>query len=41
MVIYRRVRLFLFSRKIAHAPISGRQNKNKLKEEHVESTEQT
>ena len=31
----------LFSCKIAHAHISGRQNKNKLKEEHVESSDQT
>ena len=34
------LRLFWFSRKIAHAHTSGRQNKNKLKEEHVESSEQ-
>ena len=32
--------LFWFSGKIPHANISGRQNKNKLKEEHVESNEQ-
>ena len=32
--------LFRFSRKIAHAHISGRQNKNKLKEKHAESSEQ-
>ena len=32
--------LFWFSQKIAHAHISGRQNKNKLKEKHVESSEQ-
>ena len=34
------LRLFWFPRKIAHEHISGRQNKNKLKEEHVESSEQ-
>ena len=34
------LRLFWFSRKIAHARISGRKNKNKLKEKHVESSEQ-
>ena len=32
--------LFWFSRKIAHAHISGRQNKNKLKEKHAEISEQ-
>ena len=32
--------LFWFSRKIAHVHISGRQNKNKLKEKHVQSSEQ-
>ena len=32
--------LFQFSRKIAHAHKSGRQNKNKLKEKYVESGEQ-
>ena len=31
--------VFIF-RKIAHAHISGRQNKNKLKEKHAESSEQ-
>ena len=34
-----RLHLFWFSQKIAHAHISGRQNKNKLKEKHVESSE--
>ena len=33
------LRLFWFSRKIVHAHISGRQNKNKLKEKHAESSE--
>ena len=33
--------LFWFSRKTVHAHISGRQNKNKLKKEHVEISEQT
>ena len=32
--------MFWFSRKIAHAHIYGRQSKNKLKEKHVESSEQ-
>ena len=32
--------LFWFSRKIVHEHISGSQNKNKLKEEHFESSEQ-
>ena len=31
--------LFWFSQKIAHVHISGRQNKNKLKEKHAESSE--
>ena len=34
------LRLFSFSRKIVHAHISGRQNKDKLKEKHVQSSEQ-
>ena len=34
------LRWFRFSQKIAHAHISGRQNKNKLKEKHAESSEQ-
>ena len=32
--------LFWFSQKIAHAHIPGRQNENKLKEKHAESSEQ-
>ena len=32
--------LFQFSRKIVHVHISGGQNKNKLKEKHMEITEQ-
>ena len=38
--IYRRLAFVLISQKIAHAHISGRQNKNKLKEKHAESSEQ-
>ena len=38
--IYRRLAFVLISQKIAHAHISGRQNKNKLKEKLVESSEQ-
>ena len=34
------LRFFWFSRKIAYAHIPGRQNKNKLKEKHAESSEQ-
>ena len=34
------LRLFWFSGKFAHAHISSRQNKNKLKEKHAESREQ-
>ena len=34
------LRLFWFSQKIACAHISDRQNKNKLKEKHAESSEQ-
>ena len=36
----RRLAFVLNFRKIAHAHISGRQNKNKVKEKHVESSEQ-
>ena len=34
------LRLFWFTHKTAHAHKSGKENKNKLKEEHVESSEQ-
>ena len=37
--MYRRLAFVLVSRKIAHAHISGRQNKNKLKEKHAGSSE--
>ena len=39
-IYYKGLRLFSFSPKIAHAHISGRQSKKKLKEDHVESKEQ-
>ena len=34
------LRFFWFSQKIAHAHISGRQNKNKQKEKHAQSSDQ-